>query len=80
MGSVWQPNYVYIMTNGTRRRYIGITNDLHRRVYEHQQERLVYCEDSDDVGAAIGGEKEFKGWRRSKKIALIQTSIRNGQT
>ena len=73
-------DYVYIMTNRTRRLYIG----LHRRVYEHKHrlvpgfsskyflERLVYFEDTDDVGAAITREKELKGWRRSKKIALIQ--------
>ncbi len=73
------------MTNRTRRLYIGITNDLHRRVYEHKHrlvpgftskyflERLVYFEDTDDVGAAIGRQKELKGWRRSKKIALIQS-------
>ncbi len=35
-------------------------------------ERLVYFEDPDDVGAAIAREKELKGWRRWKKIALIQ--------
>jgi len=35
-------------------------------------ERLVYFEETDDVGAAIAREKELKGWRRSKKIALIQ--------
>jgi hypothetical protein len=35
-------------------------------------ERLVYFEDTDDVGAAIAREKEFKGWRCSKKIALVQ--------
>ena len=35
-------------------------------------ERLVYFEDTNDVGAAIAREKELKGWRRSKKIALIQ--------
>ncbi len=35
-------------------------------------ERLVYFEDTDDVGAAIAGEKELKGWCRSKKIALLQ--------
>ena len=76
--------YVYIMTNRTRRLYIGATNDLGRRVYEHQHrlvpgftskyflERLVYFEDTDDIGAAIAREKELKGWRRSKKIALIQ--------
>jgi putative endonuclease len=72
------------MTNRTRRLYIGVTNDLLRRVYEHEHrlvpvftskyflERLVYFEDTDDVGAAIAREKELKGWRRSKKIALIQ--------
>ncbi len=72
------------MSNRTRRLNIGVINDLGRRVYEHQHrlvagftskyflERLVYFEDIDDVGAAIAGEKELKGWRRSKKIALIQ--------
>ena len=72
------------MTNRTRRLYIGVTNDLGRRVYEHKHrlvpgftskyflERLVYYEDTDDIGAAIAREKELKGWRRAKKIALIQ--------
>ena len=72
------------MTNRTRRLYIGVTNDLCRRVYEHKHrlvpsftskyfiERLVYFEHTDDVSAAIAREKELKGWRRSKKIALIQ--------
>jgi putative endonuclease len=74
--------YVYIMSNRTRRLYIGVTNDLLRRIREHRQRltlaftskyflnRLVYFEDTDDVGAAIALEKELKGWRRSKKIAL----------
>ncbi len=77
--SVWQA-----MTNRTRRLYIGVTKDLHRRVYEHKDrlvpgftgkyflERIVYFEDTDDGGAAIAREKELKGWRRSKKIALMQ--------
>jgi len=76
--------YVYIMSNRTRRLYIGVTNDLQRRVYEHKHrlvpgftskyflERLVYFEDTSDIGAAIAREKELKGWRRSKKIALVQ--------
>ena len=70
--------YVYIITNRTRRLYIGVTN-LYRRVYEHKHrlvqgftskyflERLVYFEESDDIGAAIAREKELKGWRRPKK-------------
>ena len=72
------------MTNRTWQLYLGVTNDLGRRVYEHQHrlvpgftskyfpERLVYFEDTDAIGAAIAREKELKGWRRSKKIALIQ--------
>jgi putative endonuclease len=73
-----------MMTNRTRRLDIGVTNGLRRRVNEHKHrlvpgftskdflERLVYFEDTDDVGAAVAREKELKGWRRSKKIALIQ--------
>jgi putative endonuclease len=76
--------YVYIMTNRTRRLYVGVTNDLGRRVYQHKHhvmpgftskyflERLVYFEETNDVRAAISREKELKGWRRSKKIALIE--------
>ncbi len=71
--------YVYIMTNRTRRLYIGVTNDLGRRVYEHQHhlvpgftgkyflERLVYFEDTDDIGAAIAREKELKGCAARRK-------------
>ena len=76
--------YVYIMANRTRRLYIGVTNDLIRRVYEHKHrlvpgftskyflDRLVYFQDTDDVSAAIAREKELKGWRRAKKVALIE--------
>jgi putative endonuclease len=65
--------YVYIMSNRTRRLYIGVTNDLMRRAYEHKHrlmpgftskyflDRLVYFEEPDDVGAAIAREKEPKG-------------------
>ena len=72
VGSVLPTYYVYIMTNRTRRLYIGVTNDLWRRVYEHKHrlvpgstskyfmERLVYFEDTDDVGFAIAREKELK--------------------
>jgi putative endonuclease len=73
------------MTNGVRTLYIGVTNDLMRRVYEHQQKlvngftktynitMLMYYEITSDVESAIAREKELKGWRRSKKIALIES-------
>jgi putative endonuclease len=77
--------YIYIMTNGFRTLYIGVTNNLMRRVYEHKQKlidgftkkynitMLVYYEITSDVEAAIVREKELKGWRRSKKVALIES-------
>ena len=78
--------YVYIVTNGVRTLYIGVTNDLTRRVYEHQHKltdgftkkynvtMLVYYEVTTDVPSAIVREKQLKGWRRSKKIDLIEAS------
>jgi putative endonuclease len=75
--------YVYIMTNNSGTLYVGVTNDLERRVYEHRHRtsdgftkrysltRLVYYESTPDVWAAIQREKEIKGWVRRKKIALI---------
>ncbi|MCH8225533.1 MAG: GIY-YIG nuclease family protein [Chloroflexi bacterium] len=78
--------YVYILTNGVRTLYIGVTNDLTRRVYEHQNKlidgftkkyniaMLVHYEVTTDVQSAIAREKQLKGWRRSKKIELIQAS------
>ena len=78
--------YVYIMTNGVRTIYIGVTNDLTRRVYEHQHKladgftkkynitMLVHYEVTTDVQSAIAREKQLKGWRRSKKIDLIESS------
>jgi len=65
--------------------YTGMTNDLNRRVHEHRQKarpgftnrynltRLVYCESTTDVKAAIQREKQIKGWLRSRKIALIES-------
>ena len=78
--------YVYIMTNNSGTLYVGVTNDLERRVYEHSQStgrgftkrykltRLVYYESTRDVRAAIQREKEIKGWVRRKKIALIAST------
>jgi putative endonuclease len=77
--------YFYIMNNPTGTIYIGMTNDLLRRVFEHKHKlikgftkkydvtRLVYFEETTDVNAAIHREKEIKGWRRSKKIDLIKS-------
>jgi putative endonuclease len=66
--------------------YVGITNNLKRRVYEHKHKLvegftskynviyLVYYEEVDDVRAAIAREKQIKGWLRVKKIALIEAN------
>ena len=81
------PYYVYILAskrNGTL--YIGVTNDLVRRVYEHKNDfaegftkkyqvhDLVYFEQADDVGAAIAREKQLKKWNRAWKLELIEKS------
>ncbi len=78
--------YVYMMTNVSRVvLYTGVTNDLERRVWEHQHggskgftktyrvTHLVYHETYNQVDDAIAREKEIKGWRRSKKNALVET-------
>ena len=78
--------YVYIMTNKSNRvLYIGMTNDIQRRVYEHKNKliegftskyninKLVYFEHTTDVNSAIEREKALKKWARVKKINLIET-------
>src|SRR5215472_1019504 len=77
--------FIYILTNRTRTLYIGVTNDLVRRVYEHRSgdipgftskykiHRLVYFEEFLDIRQAIAREKEIKGWLRSRKIQLIES-------
>ena len=78
--------YVYILTNKSDRvMYIGVTNNLERRVYEHKQElidgftkryhvhKLVYYEVTSDVRAAIEREKMLKGWLRARKNALVES-------
>jgi len=78
--------YVYIMTNRSGTLYVGVTNDLERRVHEHKTRRvegftkkyhlttLVHYEAGVDIREAIAREKQLKGWRRSKKLALIGAS------
>ena len=85
-----KPYYVYIMAskrNGTL--YVGVTNDLIRRVYEHKTSvvegftekyrvhKLVYWEQSDNVESAIQREKQLKRWNRQWKIALIEKQNSN---
>ncbi len=65
--------------------YIGISGNLHKRVFEHkflegegftskyEVERLLYWESYDDVHNAIAREKQLKRWKRAKKIALIRS-------
>lgn len=65
--------------------YVGMTNDLERRIYEHRNKlakgftekynvcKLVYFEETSDVGEAITREKEIKKWRRNKKDALVKS-------
>ncbi|MEZ4520353.1 MAG: GIY-YIG nuclease family protein [Thermomicrobiales bacterium] len=67
-----------------RTTYVGVTNDLERRVWQHRNgsslssfsakhgiTKLVYIEDFSDIHEAIAREKQIKNWRRSKKVALI---------
>ena len=77
--------YVYMLAsrpNGTL--YIGVTNNLARRVAEHRRgavegfakrygvHRLVHFEETNDVATAIEQEKRIKGWSRARKIVLIK--------
>ena len=76
--------WVYILASRTRHLYVGVTNDLQRRMFEHRHglvpgftaryniHRLVHCEAFADIRDAIAREKEIKGWRREKKIWLIE--------
>jgi len=77
--------YVYIMCSRSGTLYTGITSNLRRRVDEHKRKavpgftskynvtRLVYFERTGDAGAALAREKEIKGWRRAKKLELIES-------
>jgi len=76
--------WVYILTSSSRRLYTGVTNDLRRRIVEHKAGlaskhtaqykigHLVYAEEHPSIDDAIAREKQIKGWRRSKKLDLIE--------
>ncbi len=78
--------YVYMVASRSRTLYIGVSGNLHKRVFEHKRKRfegfssayechrLVWFEGFVYVGSAIAREKQLKGWKRAKKIALIEKS------
>lgn len=90
---MWNYNfYVYITTNPDKSvLYIGVTNDLNRRLFEHRENKgkansfagkffcynLVYYEHFNNIAFAIEREKEIKKWRREKKNQLIESTNPN---
>ena len=75
--------YVYIMTNCSQSLYVGVTNNVFRRLEEHRAakpgsftakyhiDRLIYVEETNSIEDALNREKQLKGWSRQKKMALI---------
>jgi putative endonuclease len=78
--------YVYILASKSGVLYVGATNRLTRRTIEHRQKlvegftkkynvtRVVHWERFGDIRSAIAREKQLKGWLRSKKVALIEST------
>lgn len=76
--------YVYIMASTSGTLYVGVTNDLVRRVYEHKNNllegftkrynchKLIFFEETENIESAIIREKQLKNWRRAKKEFLIR--------
>ncbi|MEP7226998.1 MAG: GIY-YIG nuclease family protein [Gemmatimonadales bacterium] len=76
--------FVYILASESRQRYVGVTNDLERRLAEHKAglsggyaherdiKRLVHFEVTTDIRAAISRERQVKAWTRAKRLALIE--------
>lgn len=77
---------VYLLSSHSRRLYVGVTNDLVRRLWEHRSgyiggfafkyhiTRLVYFETTPNVRSALTREKEIKAWSREKKIRLVESA------
>jgi putative endonuclease len=77
--------YVYTIANKSGTLYVGMTNDLKKRVYEHKEklipgftnkyniDRLIYFKTYSDADSAIAREKQLKKWRREKKLNLIKS-------
>ena len=83
---MYKTYYTYIMSSQNDTTiYVGVTNDLERRVSEHKSglipgftqkykcKKLVYYESFSDIEQAVGREKQLKGWVRRKKDALIDS-------
>jgi len=78
--------YVYLLASKSRVLYLGVTNNLERRLFEHQHkltrgfsskynvDRLVYYELFENIRDAIAREKQIKAWRREKKLTLIEAT------
>jgi putative endonuclease len=79
--------YVYILASDSRELYVGITNNLIRRIAEHRQgadpysyvfrhetTRLVHVEAAGEARDAIRREKQLKSWTRGRKLALIEST------
>ena len=76
--------YVYIIASLNKTIYIGVTNNIKRRIHEHKEgliegfskkyacNFLVYNEHYEQIEDAINREKQLKKWNRSKKVALIE--------
>jgi putative endonuclease len=74
------------MSNISKMLYVGVTNDLEKRVFQHKSKlipgytqrynlfKLVYFESFGDIRDAIQREKQIKGWLRARKVALIESA------
>ena len=77
--------YIYIIASRTGTLYVGMTNDIKKRIYQHKNhlvggftekyniDRLIYVETISDFDSVIKREKQIKKWRREKKVALIDS-------
>ena len=78
-------SFTYIVASRSKTLYIGVTGNLHKRVFQHKWkehtgftaryncDRLVWLGRHQNIGIAIAPEKELKDWKRSRKIALIES-------
>jgi len=81
--------FIYILSSRSRVLYVGVTSNLEQRVWQHKNhairgftaqynvDRLVHFEECNDIGEAIAREKQIKGWRRNKKVELIESTNPN---